>query len=133
MPKEKKSNDRTMQDRIKEMLSLVTKMSRNELIQHFQKWNLSDRQIDNYISQCNKILKSEFEKFMPNAAAYIYNNRLEIYKQALCNDDFVIARGILSDLAKMTGADTTSVDLTSKGKSITGFTITIANENTFDD
>ena len=133
MPRANKANKANKSDRLKEMLPLVSKMSRQDLLRHFKKWEITDRQIDNYIRECNEILKSEFEKFKPNAAAYIYNNRLEIYRQALYEGDLLVARGIQSDIAKMTGVDTASIDITSKGEALTGFTIKLLDEDTADD
>ena len=126
----KKSTQAIFDSRIQELLPLITILRRNEIIAYCKKqnWSVTDRQVDNYIATCKEILQKEFEAFKKEAALNIYCNRLDIYKRAMVSNDLQVARGVQSDLAKMTGVDTANIDITSKGEQMNGFTVTLKDE-----
>ena len=126
----KKSTQSVFDSRVQELLPMVTVSRRTEILEYCkqQGWNITDRQIDKYIAKCKEILQKEFDTFKKDAALNIYYNRTELYKKASCLD-LAVARGILSDLAKMTGVDTANIDITSKGEQLTGFIVTIKKDD----
>jgi hypothetical protein len=126
-----KSSKFVVEQRVNEIIPLVSVLQRREIIYYCnvkQGWNLTTRQIDNYIYKARDEVKKEFLKHKETSAESIFNNRMHIYKKALKKNDLNTCRLILSDIAKMTGTDTQNIDVTSKGEQIQGFTVTIEKE-----
>ena len=106
MPKEEKSTSFEKDKRIDVVCELlVSGASRSQMIQYVAKkteWNLSSRQIDQYISYAKeKIKNSDIDKGFEIQRAKL---RLEkLYKKNESNEDFKECRALIESMAKLFG------------------------------
>lgn len=103
--KEYKSSGLEVQSRIETIANLLSKFySRREILQYCSKktdWNVSNRQIDKYISEAKKWLKEQVNE--DEIKAKISNEFGYLYKKNLSIDDFRECRALLESFAKLYG------------------------------
>ena len=106
MPKEEKSNSFEKEKRIDLICEMIIKgLTRSQMIQYVSKktdWNLSDRQVDTYISEAKeKIKNSENDKGFEIKKAKM---RLEkLYQKNESVEDYKECRAIIESMAKLFG------------------------------
>ena len=106
MPKEEKSNSFEKEKRIDLICEMIIKgLTRSQMIQYVSKktdWNVSDRQVDTYISEAKeKIKNSENDKGFEIKKAKM---RLEkLYQKNESVEDYKECRAIIESMAKLFG------------------------------
>ena len=106
MPKEEKSNSFEKEKRIDLICEMIIKgLTRSQMIQYVSKktdWNLSDRQVDTYISEAKeKIKNSENDKGFEIKKAKM---RLEkLYQKNESIEDYKECRALIESMAKLFG------------------------------
>ena len=129
-----KATDQIIEQRVIEILPLVTIMNRREILQYCAKkynWEINSRQMDNYIARAREILREETQLYKANAIESALNNLLVLYKKAFKKEDHRTCLAIQAEINKMFGL-TQKIDLTSGGDKITGFTVNIIEEDKCD-
>ena len=107
MPKETKSSDQEIEQRIEVIAQLLTRfMSRRHILEYVRKktdWNVERAQIDNYIAEAKNIIK---EKTDPEQMGGIIRKNFEmLFKKNLEIEDFRECRAVLESMAKLTGVN----------------------------
>ena len=106
MPKEEKSNSYEKEKRIDLICEMLIKgLTRSQMLQYVSKktdWNLSDRQVDTYISEAKeKIKNSENDKVFEIKKAKM---RLEkLYQKNESIEDYKECRALIESMAKLFG------------------------------
>ena len=106
MPKEEKSTDFEKEQRIDLICEMLIKgLTRSQMIQYVSKktdWNISDRQVDTYISEAKeKIRNSENDKDFEIKKAKM---RLEkLYQKNESIEDYKECRALIDTMAKLFG------------------------------
>ena len=131
MPKEDKATTIIYEQRVAKILPLISFMNVNEIFRYVsekENWNISKRQLENYVADARKLLSSEVESFKKNAVANVYNNYVNLYKKALKKEDHKLCLQIQDSIAKLFGLNQINLDLTTKGEKINSFTVKIESD-----
>ncbi len=96
--------------RVSEVQDLLLKGHTRTFILNFgSKWNVGDRQIDEYIAQASKIIKEINLSTAHDNLALITSSLWQIFRtQLLINPE--LARKILMDIAKLRGLDEQTIN-----------------------
>lgn len=106
-----KSTNAELMNRVAEVSTLLLEgRTRFYIIQYGSKWNLSDRQIDDYISMANKNLKEVNMLSLQENQATIVNGLWELFRAARSADDVSEQHKILMSIAKLKGLDQMTVN-----------------------
>lgn len=119
MAKEKKVTGVEYNQRIKTIAKLLFRFTtRADVLQYVSEktdWNISERQVDNYISDAKKLLRKRTD--LDVFVGQLINEFLDLYGRNLKIQDYREAKNLLIELAKLRGAYTDRVDITTKGES----------------
>lgn len=116
-----KSTIAEVDDRITEVMELVfAKKDRIEIVQYCaKKWNIGDRQADNYIRRARQIIQDEYVDKYREAIVYKSVKRMEdLYKQNYGNEDFAECLRVISKQNEILGTTIKKVDHTTKGEAM---------------
>lgn len=84
---------------------LLSGRTRSFIIQYGSKWQVSDRQIDDYISSATKVIKEILLGKLEDNMAIISNNLWELFRFNKSEGNTAECHKILMSLAKLKGLD----------------------------
>lgn len=116
MAKVKKSTNAEIEKRIFEIEQLVIRgYSYSQIIRYAsEKWKITSRQTDEYISRVKDVLKKQFEENKDKYKEMLVNQYMEIYKKAIESKNFSAGVQALNGLSKIMGLQIDKVEATVK-------------------
>lgn len=106
-----KSTKAQIEQRLKEVQELLLDgRTRSFIVQYGSKWQVSDRQIDDYIAQATAIIKEINLASVQDNLALITANQWTLYRKAITDNNIPVARQLLMDLAKLRGLDQATIN-----------------------
>jgi len=82
-----------------------------------EKYNISERQVENYITKAHTLLRESHERGQDHAVSVAVAQRQSLYALALESGDYRLGLNVLADLAKLVGIYApTKTDITTKGE-----------------
>jgi hypothetical protein len=138
MPKENKSDNATFQERVFIVMEmLLSGLKRRQIIQNVSNneelklnWNVSDRQIDDYIAAANREIDKIFEADKDKLKKRVFAKYDFVYQKLINVKDYKGALVALEKLTALTGvAEPAKTDITTGGEKITGFNIEIVTND----
>ena len=118
----KKSTNSVFKKRVLELMPLVSFLSRAEIIQYVTDstdWNVTERQIDNYIKATRENLKKTSEERMQSIRADAYNNYVNLYKKSFMIEDYRTCLSIQARIDTIFGLDKVDVKKTDTTQNLT--------------
>lgn len=101
------------EERVNEIIPLVTILRRQEIIRYVKNklgWDLKDQTIDIYIKRANKAIAKELIKDRKKAVQRSYNNLRTFMKKALQNEDIQLCLKIQERMDKIFNVGENSED-----------------------
>lgn len=123
----KMANSEEIQDRIDIIVDkLLLKWRRSEICKTYSvEWNLSYRQIDDYI----KWAKEEIQKYSIPATPELIKERIQeyekLYRLSLSQSQYAVSKSILKDISELQGLLLQKLDITSAGEKLPMYQIQI--------
>lgn len=109
----KQSTKAELSQRLTEVQSLILQgYTRHAILQYGSKWNLSDRQIDDYTAKATALIKEINKASIQDNLAIITTNQFQLLIQAKKDGNLAVARQLLMDLAKLKGLEQTYINHT---------------------
>lgn len=107
----KKSTKAEIDQRLKEVQELLLEgRTRSYIVQYGSKWQVVDRQIDDYIAQATALIKEINLASVQDNLALITANQWTLYRTAIKDNNIPVARQLLMDLAKLRGLDQATIN-----------------------
>jgi hypothetical protein len=106
MPREKKADQALVQSRVDEILRIrLDGASRTDILQYVaeKRWEISERQVDNYIQKTTEILRAQAKGARKGLLALHIGRREALYARAVNAGDYGRALAVLESLAKLQG------------------------------
>ena len=106
----KKSTNAEINTRVSEIQALQLEgRTRTYILRYGSKWKISDRQIDDYISQATAITKEVNSLSVQDNTSIIVNNLWMLYRTSISAGDIKNSHGVLMSIAKIRGLDQQTV------------------------
>ena len=101
-----KATNAEIDQRLTEVQELLLEgRTRHFIVQHGSKWNISNRQIDDYISQATALIKEINAASVQDNMARITTNLWKLYRAAQASTNLSEANKILMNIAKLKGLE----------------------------
>lgn len=98
-------------NRINEIANLLSVgYTRSYILSYGSKWSISDRQIDNYISEAWKKLKEINDLSIQDNLSMVTNQLWDLYRDSRANNDRQNANKALAQIAKIKGLEVNTVN-----------------------
>jgi hypothetical protein len=110
-----KSTSAEIDDRLTVVMNLIAEeKTRSEILQYCsKKWNISDRQVDEYVSRARKIRNDEYIEKYRESIVYKSVKRLEdLYQKNYENEDYTECRNIVLKQNELLGTITKKIENT---------------------
>ena len=102
----KQSTKAELSQRLTEVQSLILQgYTRHAILQYGSKWNLSDRQIDDYIAQATALIKEINQASIQDNLAVITSNLWDTFRSAKADKNLSEQHKVLMSIAKIKGLD----------------------------
>ena len=106
-----KSTNAELNQRVSEVQQLQLEgRTRSYILQYGSKWNVSVRQIDDYISHATTITKEVNLATLQDNTGVIINNLWTLYRTANSSGDIKNAHSVLMSIAKIKGLDQQTIN-----------------------
>ena len=107
----KKSTNAEINQRVSEVQILQLEgRTRSYILQYGSKWSVSDRMIDDYISQATVITKEVNSLSIQDNTSIIVNNLWKLYRASQSVGDVKNAHSVLMSIAKIKGLDQQTIN-----------------------
>ena len=107
-----KSTKAQLNQRVSEVQALQMEgRTRSYIIQHGSKWDVSDRQIDDYIKYATTITKEVNLDTLQDNMGVIINNLWKLYRASNSSGDVKNAHAVLMSIAKLKGLDQQTLNI----------------------
>lgn len=106
MPKEQKSTETEVRERVNFILPLISIMTRKQILDYVKEkktWNVTNTQIDLYVRKAKDLLKADFKEQDEMLRENVYNNLRFLYLQALNEKDLRLCLSITDRMLKLFG------------------------------
>ena len=117
-----KSTNIELTKRISELVPLISILNRHEIQQYVAEstdWEISERQIDDYIAKARVIVDEQFKDTNKKAVENGYNNLINLYKKSFQDQDYKTCLAIQKEINEVYGIKVQKVDLSLKDFNIT--------------
>lgn len=112
-----KSTQAEYNQRVAEVQALLLEgRTRAFIIQYGAKWKVVDRQVDDYISEANFIIKEINNVTLQENLSLITTNLWNLYRSSLSSGNISEANKILMNIAKLRGLNENTINLTLQDK-----------------
>lgn len=112
-----KSTQAEYNQRVAEVQVLLLEgRTRAFIIQYGAKWKVVDRQVDDYISEANFIIKEINNVTLQENLSLITTNLWNLYRSSLSSGNISEANKILMNIAKLRGLNENTINLTLQDK-----------------
>jgi len=132
MKKSKKSTKGIMQARVNIIIPLVSFLTRHEIVGYIRKnqeWDVSDKQVDNYIAKAKKALKKNWDIARDEAVERSYNNSNNLFKKSFQDGDWKTCLSIQDKIDKLAGLhDKTIIESSNKNENNNKLIIEVTNK-----
>ena len=108
----RKSSAAIVQERVLFILPLISTRNRRSILQYVRKntkWDVSVKQIDNYIAKANILMKEQREDIKENIQEAALNNLMNLYQEAHEEKDFKTCLAIQKEINDLFGLKVTKV------------------------
>lgn len=108
----KKSTKGKIAERVAEIIPMILEAKRRTDIIRFgsEKWGITERQVENYITKANNFLKERAEKDMDLNYSKAVHRYEELYRKSLEKKDLKTCVTINEKLAHLQGLDKTQIE-----------------------
>jgi hypothetical protein len=107
----KKSTKQELATRVGEILLLLANgYTRSYIMQYSSKWNICDRQVDDYIAMANKELKEINALTVQDNLAIITHNLWDVFREARKANNLAEQHKVLVSIAKLKGLEQHTVN-----------------------
>lgn len=111
MPQENRASDALVQERVDDVVDLLLDgYTRKEVLQFISNagWEISDRQVDNYIAKANDAIHEVREIDRAKRIARVERRIERLYRKALKQGNLALARQLVGDERTLSGLDAPS-------------------------